>query len=185
MKNLIILILAAATIFLTWKTYFSNNQCCSTSSNNNGTSVEVHQPKFDTTGMNYFKGRTDNEMNINLYDVVSNFRTFTLTQLKDKDNVDGIKDRTDGLVTKSISYDRVKLLQLLNASNSQNVIFHLGSLDRLSASKYNNFYKIGKKGSVVQKPILILEIDTLNKDRTGSTKVFAIGKICPPPNNCP
>ncbi|MCO5234224.1 MAG: hypothetical protein LC105_09335 [Chitinophagales bacterium] len=185
MKNLIILILAVATIFLTWKTYFSNSQCCSSSSKNEkDNTVGLNSTKDDIINMNYFKGKTDKEMGINLYDVVSNFRTFTLPKIKDKDNVDLPRDRTDGLVTKSVSYDRVKLLQLLNASNSQNVIFHFGSLDRLSANKYGYYYKLDKK-SVVQKPILILEIDTLNKDKSGPTKVFAIGKICPPPNSCP
>lgn len=183
MKNIAIVVLAILSAFMTWKAYFSDKEV---------EQIPDAPLTLEDGKIDYFKGVYDNAMGIGIYDVVENFRNHTLKSVSDRDTTDLRRDRTDKLVTKSVSFEKDSLLKLLNASTSSEVKFHFASLDRLSAGKYVNYQNMKipdprnkiKKSQVVQKPILILEIDTVGLGLT-TTKVFAIGKICPPPNSCP
>jgi hypothetical protein len=172
MKNVIIVVLGALSAFLAFKLYDPDNTESSSLKHLNETGFFTYS-------------RIDTAMSINVDSMINHFHKHTLKKLSNQNDNSGTV-LTDGKVTMEIRFDTVDIKKGLALSENGQVTFYLASFEKNASDKYvkymNKKYPKDKinLSEVVQKPTVVLQI---GKEKAAPK--YAIGKICPPPANCP
>lgn len=174
MKNAIIVVLTALSAYLGWKLYSPDYTTSS--------SAEY----LEKSG--FFKtSKIDTAMGINVDSMIKHFHNHTLKKLSNQQDNSGTV-LTDGIVTIKVRFDTTDIKKALAFSENGQVSFYLAAFNNKAASKYVKYINSNKKpgekdinlSQVIQKPTVVIQ----NGKEKASPK-YAIGKICPPPNNCP
>lgn len=175
MKNAIIVFLTALSAFLGWQLYGLAESGSFEILQNSGIENEE---------------REDSVLNIAVNPLINHFHKHTLNKVKNDSVFYPKEDKTDGLVTIKVSFDTTTLKNAIMYHENGLVHFYMCSFNRASAKKYVRYYNsktpYGQDtitvSQVVQKPTLAIKVKP--SVQKGTSK-YVIGKICPPPANCP
>jgi predicted alpha/beta-fold hydrolase len=117
--------------------------------------------------------------------MTSNFETHTVKKLKNARLMLPETLKTDGVITKTVSFKAADLRRHLEIYGDQDVTFQFASFTVETAQKYVKKLNMSENdiSKIVEKPTMILK--TKDEPSINARTINIVGAICPPPTSCP